>query len=214
MKEQEKILRLFPTYIVCKKLDRDITIDELNCILDYYDKLNEVSEGIISREQTVLENKRLYNLKVFCEETLNDYFIKIYNPINPNDVKIKITESWLNFTSGNKFHEKHKHYNSFLSGILYINAFKDKDSIIFTKPDSDFNWQIQPKEPSEFNSTNFHLSVETGDILIFPSNTYHSTPVTNNNYVRISLAFSSFISGNIGFIEGPLKGINQLNIKL
>ena len=214
MKEQERIISLFPTFVMSNRLDRDITTDELNCILDYNDKLNETTEGITSREQTVLENERLSGLKSFCEEILNDYFIKIYNPINPDDVALKITESWLNFTIGNKFHEKHKHYNSFMSGILYINAYRDKDSIVFTKADSDFNWQIHPKEPSEFNSTNFHLSVGTGDIIIFPSNLYHITPVTNNNYLRISLAFSSYIVGTIGFIEGPLKGINQLTIKL
>lgn len=214
MKEQERIIPLFPTFVMSNKLHRDITIDELNCILDYNDKLNEITEGITSKEQTVLDNERLSDLKSFCEEILNDYFIKIYNPINPDDVRLKITQSWLNFTSGEKFHEKHKHYNSFMSGILYINAYRDKDSIVFTKADSDFNWQIHPKEPSEFASTNFHLSVSTGDIIIFPSNLYHSTPITNNNYLRISLAFNSYIAGTIGFVEGPLKGINQLTIKL
>ena len=214
MKGQERIIPLFPTFVMSNRLDRDITADELNCILSYYDKLNETTEDITSREQTVLDNERLSGLKSFCEEILNDYFIKIYNPINPDDVRLNITESWLNFTSGNKYHEKHKHYNSFMSGILYINAYRDKDSIIFTKADSEFNWQIQPKESTEFNSTNFHLSVGTGDIIIFPSNLYHSTPVTGNSYLRISLAFSSYIVGTVGYIQGPLTGINQLTIKL
>ena len=37
MKEQERIISLFPTFVMSNRLDRDITTDELNCILDYND---------------------------------------------------------------------------------------------------------------------------------------------------------------------------------
>lgn len=214
MKEEGQIITVFPTTILSNKINREFTKDELICILDYFDELNSKTEDITTTDMYILDNERLSDIKSFCQEILNDYFLKVYDPINPNDVKLKITQSWLNFTSNGKYHEKHKHYNSFMSGIIYINAYKDKDSIIFSKADTEFNWQIQCKESNPYNASHFHYSVNTGDILIFPSNLYHSTPINNNNYVRISLAFSSFIDGVIGYVEGPLKQINQLNIKL
>ena len=213
MIEEGKITPLFPIVIMTNKINRDFTKDEMTCVFEHYDKLNTKTEAIVSNDNNVFDDERLANIKDFCEEVLNQYFTKVYDPINPNDVKLRITQSWLNFTTQGKFHEKHKHYNSFLSGVLYINAYRDKDSIIFTKPETEFNWQIQSKESTAFNASHFHNSVNTGDIIIFPANLYHSTPVNNNNYVRISLAFSSFITGTIGYIDGPLKGINQLNIK-
>jgi len=213
MIEEGKITPLFPTVIMSNKINRDFTKDEMTCVLEHYDKLNTKTESIVSNDNNVFDDERLSDIKYFCEEALNQYFYKIYDPINPNDVKLRITQSWLNFTTQGKFHEKHKHYNSFLSGVLYINAYRDKDSIIFTKTETEFNWQIQSKESTAFNASHFHNSVNTGDIIIFPANLYHSTPVNNYNYVRISLAFSSFITGTVGYIDGPLKGINQLNIK-
>ena len=209
-----KFINLFPTIVLSNKLNREFTFDELNCILDYQDKLNPITGNITSQDMYVLDNEKLFELKSFCQEVLDEYFIKVYNPINPNDVRLQITQSWLNFTSEDKFHEKHRHFNSVISGIIYINANRENDSIIFTKLDSEDFWQIQPKELNEYNSRNCFFKVGTKDIIIFPSNLYHSTPQTNNNYLRISLAFSSFITGTIGYIEGPIKGINELKIKI
>jgi hypothetical protein len=213
-KGEENIIPIFPTIIYTNKLKREFTEGELKCVLDYYNKSNAESNDILSIDMNVLDNVNLSDIKSFCQEILNDFFLKIYNPINPDEVQLKITQSWLNFTYGDRYHESHKHYNSFMSGVLYINAFKDKDSIIFKKPDSDFNWQIQSKESTMYHCSHSHHNVSNGDIYIFPSNLYHSTPKTNNNHIRISLAFNSFLFGTIGYVEGPLKEINKLKIKL
>ena len=214
MNNQENILTIFPTVVYTNKINREFTKDELNCILDHYDKANAASHDILSTDMNVLDNEKLSDIKAFCQEMLDDFFLKVYNPINPNDVKLKLTQSWLNFTQGDRYHESHKHYNSFMSGVIYINAFKDKDSIIFKKPDTDFNWQIQSKHSSIYHCSHSHHSVGIGDIFIFPSNLYHGTPKTNNHHLRISLAFNSFLSGTIGYVEGPLKEINKLKIDL
>jgi hypothetical protein len=214
MINSSEIIPLFPTTIMTNNINRQFTLDELNCILDYNDKLNPITGNITSKDMYVLDNDKLYDIKLFCQNILNDYFFKIYDPVNPNDVKLVITQSWLNFTMHEQHHEKHKHYNSFLSGIIYINAFKDKDGIIFSKADSDFNWQIQSKNQNPFNSKDFFLSVGIGDIVIFPSNMYHSTMQTNNDYIRISLGFSSFIDGTIGYLDGKIEGINKLKINI
>ena len=95
--------------------------------------------------------------------------------------------------------------NALIEGI---NAKKKNDVITFSKRNNPQNWQIQPKEQNELNSSDVHFFIETCDIVIFPSNLTHSVPPSDNDYTRISIAFNSFPSGEIGFVDGRLKGIN------
>jgi ectoine hydroxylase-related dioxygenase (phytanoyl-CoA dioxygenase family) len=49
-----------------------------------------------------------------------------------------------------------------------------------------------------FNSTEWSVSVEDGDILIFPSSCFHHVKVNQSNNRRISIAFNTFVRGTIG----------------
>ncbi len=207
-----ELISMFPTCLLLNNIGRDFTEDELDCILSYKDDVRENTGNITTNDVFVLENPRLKNLKLLVEEALNDYLQQIYEPIN--DVKLLSTISWLNFTDKTQYHHKHSHHNSFVSGCLYINANRDSDSILFTKRSSGENWQIQPKEYNAFNSNEFNVPVHTGDLVLFPSNLIHSVPKTDHDYTRISLAFNSFFSGKLGFIDGAMQGINYLKIEL
>jgi len=88
----ENIISIFPTIIYNNKLKREFTEDELKCVLEYYNKSNVESNNILSIDMNVLDNKGLSDIKLFCQDILDDFFLKIYNPINPN--------SWL-FTQSN-----------------------------------------------------------------------------------------------------------------
>ena len=59
---------------------------------------------------------------------MQDYFNKV---LCAKNVKPYITQSWLNYTRANQFHHRHEHPNSFVSGVLYINADKATDRINF-----------------------------------------------------------------------------------
>lgn len=209
--EKGFVLPIFPTVVTMNKMERYFTLEELDFMLSFKDKVRENESN--TKDIYILENEVLSDIKKICENALRDYLLQIYDPVNPNDIELKITHSWLNFTKKGQFHHKHTHHNSFLCGCLYINAKKGKDTIIFTKMDSGENWQIQSNQSNSFNSNQFVLTVQTGDIVIFPSNLTHSVPLIEEDG-RLSLAFNSFFSGNIGFIEGPMKGINFVKIDL
>ena len=209
--EKGFILPIFPTVITMNKINRSFTQEELNFMLSFKDKVRENQSN--TEDIYILENQKLLDIKKLCENALNDYLLQVYDPINPNNISLKITHSWLNFTKKGQFHHPHTHHNSILCGCLYVIATKDKDTITFTKMDSGENWQIQTNNENSINSNQFTISVETGDIIIFPSNLTHTVPTIETDG-RVSLAFNSFFSGNIGFIEGPLKGINFLKIDL
>lgn len=207
-----EIISMFPTCLLLNNIDREFNEDEINCILEYKDCVRENTGNITTDDVFVLENPRLSDLKKLINEALNDYLKQIYYPIN--DVKLLSTISWLNFTDKTQYHHKHYHHNSIVSGCLYINAKRESDCIFFTKRATGENWQLQANNYNAFNSNEFTLPVHTGDLVLFPSNLIHSVPQTDHDYTRISLAFNSFFSGELGFIDGAMKGINFLKIQL
>lgn len=210
--EKGFILPIFPTVVTMNKMERNFTDEEMNCFMSFKDKLRDSYPNTL--DIYILENEPLKGVKNVCEKVLNEYLLQINKPINPNDISLKITHSWLNFTKKDQYHPPHTHHNSILCGVLYVSANREKDKIRFTKSETGENWQIQTNNVNNiFSSNTFELSVGTGDIVIFPSNLTHSVPLIEDE-TRLSLAFNSFYSGNIGFTEGPLKGVNFVKIDL
>lgn len=207
-----ELVSLFPTSLLVNNIGRRLTDDELECVLDYQDTVRANTGNITTKDVLVLENPKLAGLKKLVEEALQDYLMQVYNPINPDKIRLVVTQSWLNFTDKTQYHHKHYHHNSIISGCLYINARKDSDCIMFTKRATGEPWQIQALEQNYFNCNEFTVPVETGDIVLFPSNLIHSVPQTDHEYTRISLAFNSFWDGELGFIKGAIDGINFLRV--
>jgi uncharacterized protein (TIGR02466 family) len=205
------ILPIFPIVITKNKMQRHFTQKEIDYMMSFKNKLR-VNESN-TENIYILESEELSDIKRICEDALKDYLLQVYDPVNSNDIKLNVTHSWLNFTKKSQFHHPHTHHNSILCGCLYINANEEKDTIVFTKAESAQNWQIQSKNENNINSNNFTLNVNSGDLIIFPSNLTHSVPIIETEG-RLSLAFNSFFSGSVGFIEGSMKGINFLKIDL
>lgn len=213
--QKGEIVPIFPTSIMINKFPREFTLEEMDCIWGYRSQVRENTGNITTNDMYVLNNDVLRDIKYFCQKSLDDYFLQVYNPINPENVNLQMTQSWLNYTDKGQFHHKHYHHNSLVSGCIYINAKKESDVILFSKRNNPQNWQIQSKEENILNSTDVYVPVCTCDIVLFPSNLTHSVPATHSDYTRISIAFNSFPSGEIGFIDGRLKGINfvKLDVK-
>lgn len=207
-----ELVSLFPTSLLINNIGRNLTDEELDCVIDYKYGVRANTGNITTKDVLVLENPKLAGLKKLVEEALQDYLMQVYNPINPDKIRLVVTQSWLNFTDKTQYHHKHYHHNSIISGCLYINARKESDSIMFTKRATGEPWQIQALEQNYFNCNEFTVPVETGDIVLFPSNLIHSVPQTNHEYTRISLAFNSFWDGELGFVKGAIDGINFLRV--
>lgn len=207
-----QIIPIFPTPILANNIGREYTLQEMQCIREYSKDVFKNTGNVTTNDLYVLNHPDLANLKKFCEISLRDYLINIYNPINPDEIELGITQSWLNYTNKG-FHHFHHHPNSVISGSLYISADKSIDNITFNRS-LPLNLQIQAKEQNPFNSVEMIFPVGAGDVVMFPSDLTHGVSNTTGNHTRISLAFNSYFSGKIGYIEGPLKGFNFLNIKL
>jgi len=112
---------------------------------------------------------------------------------------IKILQSWANRSGCGQWMWKHHHPNSFMSGILYLT---DSDAQTWFSCDNMWNTNcgmaLWPSDDERYEI--FHKqSTVAGDLIIFPSQLYHSVNEhTNNEYDRYTLSFNSFPSGKIG----------------
>ena len=188
---------LFPQPVYASKLDRALTKKELKTINEYKKKTNSNAGNMTSNENYVLENKALNNLKKDLHTKVMDYFDKVICTDNP--ITTCITQSWINYIKSDQFHHKHNHPNSLISGVFYISADKEVDSITFHKAFLEDRIKLNINKYNMFNSISCTFPIETGDILLFPSSSIHGVEKKKKgNNIRTSLSFNVFFKGTVG----------------
>ena len=189
------IQSVFPEPVYFSKLARALTKEELQTINKYKKKTYKNTGNLTSLEHFVLEDKALKNLKEDLQKIVVDYFNKVV--CTKNSIIPYITQSWLNYTEINQFHQKHYHPNSYASGIFYIDAKKEVDQVKFYKR-GDSQIQLEVIKFNDFNSTSGWFPVQSGDILLFPSTVMLGVDKKKGTNTRTSLSFNVFMKGKIG----------------
>jgi uncharacterized protein (TIGR02466 family) len=184
---------LFPLVIVSSELEREFTTEELDLLSNLPCTGND--GNLNSVDSYILDNPELASLKSSLLGGVKNYMDEIICA-NPN-VESYITQSWVHYTGLGQFHHKHCHENSYLSGVLYIKADEDTDKIQFYN-DKYKQINLVPTEWNIFNSESWWYPVKTGQLLIFPSHLVHSVMPKQDSNLRISLAFNTFLKGNLG----------------
>jgi uncharacterized protein (TIGR02466 family) len=187
------IHNLFPTPVGRYELGRDLTAKELSFLKNQETRFN--AGNTTSKDNTILKNKELTKLRDFLETSISEYFKTVYNP--KHQVNLKITQSWTNYTENGQYHHKHAHPNSFVSGVFYIQANKEKDKIYFYR-DGYQQIKFPPKEWNVWNSESWWFDVGTCDLILFPSSLTHMVQTVDHNETRISLSFNTFPVGVVG----------------
>ena len=196
-----EVFGIFPTPVLKFNLDRDFTKEELDFIYlcegkipppPYYVHLGNNATS----DKKILEHTEMANLKSAIDVCLSEWCKNVYNPINDN-FKLKITQSWLNYTKPGEHHDRHYHPNSIVSGVLYIDTNPVKDQIIFNSGKM-YDFYIPWKSLNQFNSMEATITINKREIILFPSNLNHSVPKNIGTNTRISLAFNSFFEGTLG----------------
>jgi len=189
---------IFPTPIYISKINRELSKKEI--VLIKKSKVNSYkNEGNITSKDSYILNSPSFNvLKKELQKIVEDYFDKIIQP--EKGITPYITQSWLNYTEENQYHHKHKHPNSLVSGVFYIDCHKELDKINFYRESYP---AIAPriKTYNPFNSESWYFPVKTGDVLLFPSSLTHMVVTKEGSNTRTSLAFNVFVKGNIGSKE-------------
>ena len=187
------ILSLFPIAVGQFKLERELTKQEYKYIGEADRRPNMGNTTSVANY--VLRDKPLKKLGDFFLECANKYFTEIYRP--RHDVKIYITQSWLNFTEKGQFHHKHAHPNSFISGVFYVNANPTTDKIFFFN-DTYRQISVPASEFNLYNSESWWLEAGAGTLYLFPSSLTHMVEAVGHEEPRISLSFNTFLKGTIG----------------
>ena len=191
-----EILTLFPTGVLKGTLGRSVTKTEIDFLYGL-DKNNNIGNKISSNKY-ILNEKAMSRLKEDLYKFVSEY---VYETIKASeDIDFVITQSWATYTDNGEYHHPHRHPNSYLSGILYINT-SETDSITLYNP---FVNQIQiiPNDYNIFNSKSWSLPTATGDIIIFPSHIDHMVQTREvSEETRVSLPFNLMPRGVIGDFE-------------
>jgi uncharacterized protein (TIGR02466 family) len=201
------IHNLFPTPVAIYKLERDLTEEELDFIKGQDTRPNE--GNVTSKDNTILRNTELTNLRDFIETKVSEYFTTVHSP--KHQVSLRVTQSWTNYTEPGQWHHKHAHPNSFVSGVFYPQANRETDKIYFYR-DGFKQIKFPPSEWNLWNSESWWFEVGTGDLILFPSSLTHMVETVKGTDTRISLSFNTFPVGIVGE-EMDLTGLKLESVK-
>ena len=172
------IQSLFPIPLGVYDLDREIKSNEISAIksLKYYaNQGNQTSENIAD----------------YCKEA---YSIT-------NKVEMYITQSWANHTKPTEWHHAHKHSNSIVSGVFYIET-NDDDKISFLQANS-MNpivtyYHLPFQDYTAYNGATWWMPSIKGRLYLFPSILEHEVAKVEGNKDRWSISFNTFMRGELG----------------
>ena len=187
---------LFPTPVMFGEMGRAYTKEELAFFKQQQSKTVKNNGNVNTADTYILNQPVMADIK----KVLDEYVIEYYTNIMCVKDKVKpyITQSWINYTKPGEYHHRHAHPNSLVSGVLYLDSNKDKDKIMFYS--SDAYKRIKPDIATWnlYNSESWWFPVGTGDLVMFPSELQHMVEQKEGKNLRTSLAFNTFIRGDIG----------------
>ena len=151
----------------------------------------------LSKNTYVLEHPELANLKSFLQSKL-DYYAK--NIVAVEDYNFYITNSWTTRNKTGEEHHAHRHPNSMLSGVYYLEADGNSPLEISHKARifEDFRFLFKHSDYNMFNSHSWKGMVVTGSLIIFPSWLVHQAHANTSKIDRRVLGFNSFVEGTFG----------------
>ena len=190
-----KMMDLFPTPLFITNINNALNVRYKEYLTNVPKILN--MGNLRSEDGYILNQPMFSDIKLMVMQNLKEYIATVYGDEN---LDVYITQSWANYTNTGEFHHKHTHPNSIVSGVLYISAISGKDMIRFNR-DRHSMFDIHTPIKNNYNSNDVSIMVETGDLVMFPSNFEHEVPKTISEETRISIAFNTFIRGYIGSQE-------------
>jgi len=190
------ILNLFPTPVGIYSLGRKLTEEETNTLI--CQEIRQNSGNLTSKNSYILQHDDLQDLKVFFETSVKTYFKETINP--SKDVKLNITQSWVNYTKSQQHHHKHRHPNSVISGVFYIQTDASKDRIYFYNYIQYNQIAFEVTEWNVYNSKSWWVEATPNTLLLFPSSLEHMVETLDSDRTedRISLSFNTFPTGMVG----------------
>src|SRR6056300_150932 len=195
------ITPLFSTPLFSTEI-KNITKEELESVKNADYKRFPVDNGYGTKSKYLLNEKSFETLKEKIDQVVKTYLYDIMH-VNKNH-KFEMTESWaVKHIKGDES-GSHRHANSMLSGVLYLQTDETSGDIWFHKdpnqttiftPTVDVNFE----QTNLFNSQIWAVKPKTNTLILFPSTLFHSVMPNESNIERYVVAFNYFGFGDYGF---------------
>ena len=166
----------------------------------YFDELEMIENtgNRMSRNDHVLDSEELKELRAFIDEQILNYKENLVNIKTDNE--IYITQSWINRSQASEYHHKHKHPNSVISGVMFLDDNSDGTlpPIRFHRAQEIFPMEFEYDALNEFNATCQTFDPEEGMLILFPSLIEHDVDKNESECTRTSLSFNTYVRGVVG----------------
>lgn len=136
--------------------------------------------------RNILEEEKVYSPIVDDLSSLLQSFTNSMGMDWSNMTQI-ITESWLNANPQGNVQECHIHSHCYISAVYYIHVPDKGGEFVLDNPLS-YEHNVGCSRNSPYTDATFN--VQSGDLIMFPSNVEHHTKVNMSNEYRYSLAFN------------------------
>lgn len=184
------------------------TKDVINKIYNYENlyKENEFSKdghkNMYQSEHNLNQHRDFSGITSIIIKTINDKIINFFG----DDQKLNITKMWFVITKESGVIQKHSHFESDLSGVVYLKNNEDKKnknlgSLKIYNIHKNISLYKYNKQENKFNffkidDPEYYFSPKINDMILFNSYLEHSVHNSDINNDRISLPFDcEFISG-------------------
>jgi len=152
----------------------------------------------MSKNDKVLDSHELSDLKSFIDEQILVFKKSLLRIKDENE--IYITQSWVNKSNPNQFHPKHKHPNSIISGVMFLDENNNGSlpPIRFHRTLEMFPVEFSFDDLNEFNASCREFDPVRGMLMLFPSLLEHDVEKNTSDRVRTSISFNTYVRGMVG----------------
>jgi len=175
-----------------------------NCNFDYTEEFeflkkqpNRVNDSIrqTSADTFLLRKQELKRLKDWIEITLDTFVKNVYK----SQTELYITQSWLNTIGFGGGLSAHHHPNSIISGVWYPEiTMKQTPSIYFCNFQKSSNILLNVDDTTLYNSDTMYAPIQSGNLILFPSNLFHGVKPNTIDKNRYSLSFNTWTHNDLG----------------
>lgn len=190
------IYPLFPYPLMVCGTNYEFTSAEKKFISDL--DMVDNTGNLMSKDDRVLDREELSALRSFIDEQIYTFKKKLLRIKDQNE--IYITQSWVNNADSNGYHPKHKHQNSIISGVMYVDENEDASlpPIRFHRTLEMFSLDFSFDELNEFNASAREFDTSQGMLMLFPSLLEHDVGRNTSDRMRTSISFNTFVRGKVG----------------
>ena len=142
---KKNVILMFPQSVYVSEHKHEVTENEFDYIRDLPTRNNGPANSVTLSDQ-VLEAEQLKNIKDFCQKNIEQYAYEVL--CIKKDIEFYITQSWANYSKKGQFHPQHRHNNSIISAVFYVNQVKDSPIRFFKEENSLLSqaWVMEPKK--------------------------------------------------------------------